>query len=64
MIYEYQCEHCNNIIEYITNDYDLQIVECDKCKGDAHRIMSTGYLKLPYELTMEDIMRPSQQGKE
>jgi len=42
MIYEYQCENCNSIIEYYTTNYDIVSIECDRCpSGIAHRIMST-----------------------
>ena len=39
MIYEYFCE-CGHVTEYLTDNYNLEEVRCEKCKLMAKRGLS------------------------
>ena len=41
-LFDYECERCGRIGEYLMNADDTALVACPKCPGLMHRIISLG----------------------
>jgi putative FmdB family regulatory protein len=45
-LYEYQCETCKKVHEFIQKFSDAPMTECPECKGPLHKLMSLNSFSL------------------